>query len=407
MIYAIVYIIIYPLIKLLFRLKVTRDNYAPPEGPFVVIANHSSFMDFLIVMLSFYPRRLNAVAAQKFFLYRPLDRLLPVMGCIPKNLFDPDVRSIIGIKKVLERGGRILLFPEGRCETDGVYAGIHKSTGKLLKKLGVPVISGYIDGAYKCMPFWRDGFRPGRIRIELSNLLSAEQLQSLSVDEINDRIDSRLRGDDTPPPVKTLRTFKAKRLAEGLHNILYFCPACKLEFTLETKGNTIRCSACGAAAVMDRSAKLTPLPDTGVPAGIPESVHEWFRIQADHEAGKLHENMEPVSERVTVRLPSDKPGGGMTQSGAGVITLDPSGWRFTGELNGEQTDLSFPIDTVPAIPFDPNDNFQIYAHGTFYMFTPENAVKCAKYSVMGECAYWRFATRIQMTTRIDSGLSAR
>ena len=85
--------------KLLFRLKVDRKNYDPPKGPFVVVSNHVSFMDFLLVMLSLYPRRLNAVAAQKFYFYRPLDKLLPMMGCIPKNLFDPDVRSIIRIKK--------------------------------------------------------------------------------------------------------------------------------------------------------------------------------------------------------------------------------------------------------------------------------------------------------------------
>ena len=83
--YFLVYIFIYPFLKIGFRLKVDKSGYEPPKGPFVVVSNHASFMDFIVVMLSLYPRRMNAVAARKFFLYKPLDKLLPVMGAIPKT----------------------------------------------------------------------------------------------------------------------------------------------------------------------------------------------------------------------------------------------------------------------------------------------------------------------------------
>ena len=132
-IYFIVFILVFPLLKLLFRLEIDKKNYSPPKGPIIVVSNHSSFMDFLIVMLSLYPRRVNAVTAQKFFHFKPLNILLPLMGCIPKNLFDPDVRAVIGIKQVLKRSGRVLIFPEGRCACDGVYAGMHRS-GQTVKK---------------------------------------------------------------------------------------------------------------------------------------------------------------------------------------------------------------------------------------------------------------------------------
>jgi len=398
-IYFFVYILVFPLMKLLFRLKVDRSGYSPIKGPFIVISNHSSFIDFLVVMLSIYPHRVNAVTAQKFFLFKPLHKLLPMMGCIPKNLFDPDIRSIIGIKSVLKRGDKVLLFPEGRCACDGVYAGMHRSTGKLIKKLGIPVISTSIDGAYKCMPFWRDGIRSGRVRIIVADLFSTEDLQELSIDDINDAIDKRLSRVDEPPPKKPFRTFRARRLAEGLQNILYWCPKCGQEFTTESKGCIIRCNACGNTAEMDWNMILHPAPGSIVP----KTVHEWYKEQASYEAGKLHEGMEPVSVRVNVRLPSDVPGGGMYTCGSGTICLDPKGWHYNGELKGEQVSLFFPIDTVPALPIDPNDVFQIYAHGTFYMFSPEDKRRCIKYSVIGECAYWRFASNVQMTPRYDSG----
>jgi len=398
-IYFIVFILIYPVIKLLFRLEVDRKDYDPPKGPFMIISNHSSFMDFLVVMLSLYPIRVNAVTAQKFFLYKPLHKLLPMMGCIPKNLFDPDVRSIIGIKNVLKRGDRVLLFPEGRCACDGEYAGMHKSTGKLIKKLGVPVVSASVDGAYKCMPFWRDGIRSGRVRIIIADLFSQDDLQSLSIDDINDAIDKRLGRNDDPPPQKPFSLFGAKRLAEGLQYIIYWCPKCGQEFSTETNGCFIRCTACNNAAEIDRDMKLNPTPGSV----IPETIHKWYKEQARYEAQKLNEDMEPICVRVDVRLPSGVPGGGMSTCGSGAICLDPKGWHYNGQLNGEQVSLFFPIDTVPALPIDPNDVFQIYAHGTFYMFSPQNKRECIKYSVIGECAYWKFSSSVQMTPRKDSG----
>jgi len=391
--------LIYPVLKIFFRLKVDRSNYDPPKGPFLAVSNHMSFMDFLLVMLSFYPRRLNAVTAQKFFLYKPLHKLLPIMGCIPKNLFDPDARSIKGIMTVLKRGDRILLFPEGRCSADGAYAGIHKSTGKLIKHLGVPVISCYIEGASVCMPFWRKGIRFGRTYVTLANLLSEEDTKSLTAEEVNSAIGARLSGSETPPLRKPLQTFGERRLAEGMQNTLYWCPKCRREFVQETKGCFIRCTMCGNEVRMGRYANLIASPGSVAP----ESVHAWYREQTRFEMNNLSENMEPICEKVTIRIPARKAGEGVMPGGAGELRLDPQGWHFEGELSGENVSLFFPIETVQALPFDPNDNFQIYAHGSFYMFTPEDSRKSIKYAVLGECAYRRFSPRIQMTPGYDDG----
>jgi len=357
-------------------------------------------MDFLLVMMSIYPKRLNAITAQKFFFYRPLDKLLPIMGCIPKNLFDPDVRAIIGIKEVLKRGDNILLFPEGRCTVAGDYMGIHKSTGKLIKKLGVPVVSCHVEGAYVCMPFWRKGIRLGRERVTIAGLFTEEQLESLSIDEINDAMDARLGGLDTPPPRKAFRTYRARKLMEGAHNVLYWCPSCEKELTLETKGNAIKCTACGFIATMDKTAKLT----SSSGGSVPETIQEWYKEQSLYEARKLHEDMEPVSIEVTVRMPL-RVAEGIDACGTGTLRLDPKGWYYTGTLSGEDVDLHFPIESVPAMPFDPADNFQIYAGGNFYALTPEDKRLCAKFATIGECAYWRFSQRIQMTPSLNSGFS--
>jgi len=396
--YFIAYILVYPFLKICFKLKVECKELNIPKGPYIVLSNHFTMVDFLVSMLSLYPHRLNAVAAQKWFLYSPLHKLLPIVGCVPKNMFDPDVRSIIGMKTVLNRGDGILLFPEGRCSSSHAYVGMHKSTGKMVKKFGVPVISCYIEGGTVCLPHWRKGYRCGRMRVTYKNLFSVEDIQTLSIDEINDAIDARLSGVEGALPVRADKPFKtlgSKQLTEGLQNILYYCPKCEAEYHMETFDCTIRCNACGNEIVMDRESKLTPAPGSIVVGE--GSITQWFQAQVRHEVEALSDDMKPFIENVKVRTPSPKPGGGMVESGSGVMRLDPEGWHFEGEISGELVSLFFSIESVPAMSYDHNDNYQIYHGGNYYMFIPEDKRKCLKYVIIAECMHWRFSPKPLMT----------
>ncbi|MCL2080137.1 MAG: hypothetical protein FWH17_09950, partial [Oscillospiraceae bacterium] len=344
---------------------------------------------------------------QKYFFSKPLHRILPMAGCIPKCMFDPDFGSVVNIKAVLKRGGGILLFPEGRCSYTQKYAGIHKSTGKLIKKLGVPVISSYIEGAATCVPLWRRGIRFGNTRVTHRNLFSASDLDLLSVDEINAAIGAVLSGADgihsatgrdTPAHHSAnFRTCFSRRLAEGLHQLLYYCPVCKSEFTIETLDCEIRCSACGAFAKMNRSGKLESAD------GFPQYITLWVAEQSRREMSLLSDDMKPISEKVKIKMPSSKPGGGMVQCGEGTLLIDPSGLRYEGTIHDENASLLFPTDLVPAISYDHCNNIHLHHDGKFYMFVPEDTRKCIKYVIITEALHWKFASKPLLTPGVNSG----
>jgi hypothetical protein len=250
------------------------------------------------------------------------------------------------------------------------------------------------------MPFWRKGIRLGRVKATLRNLLDADAARRLSADAITGLIDARLSGADAEPPEKPLKLLRAANLTQGLLNILYHCVNCESEFTLETEGNTVRCRACGFAAEMDKSGVFTPLTafEKNTPAAV-LNVHSWFKLQTAREA-RAAENLDNAGQirvAVSVRMAAGF-GKGLVWCGRGVVSLDAKGWRYEGGLKGGEVSLFFPINTVPAVPFDPNDNFQIYSKGEIYLFTPEeNPAACVKYAVLGEVAYKRFASPSEMT----------
>jgi len=239
------------------------------------------------------------------------------------------------------------------------------------------------------------------MRVTYKNLFSAEDTQTLSIDEINEAIDARLSGVEGALPVpekKPFQTMSSKRLAEGLHYILYYCPKCEAEYCIETQGCTIRCSACGNEAVMDRTAKLTPVSGSIV-AG-EGTVVNWFEAQVRNEMKSLSDDMQPFIEKVKVRTPSPEPGNGMIESGSGIMRLDPEGWHFEGEISGEKVSLFFSIESIPAMSYDHYDNYQIYHGGNYYMFIPEDVRKCLKYVIIAELMHWRFSPKVLMTPGI-------
>ncbi|MCL2425889.1 MAG: 1-acyl-sn-glycerol-3-phosphate acyltransferase [Oscillospiraceae bacterium] len=403
LIYFIAYILAYPLLKLFFRLEIDRSELEMPKGAYIVLANHYTMIDFLFAMLPLYPQRLNTVVSRKYFNIRFLNKILPMGGCIPKNMFDPDLQSIIGIKTVLKRGDGLLLFPEGRCSSSNTYMGMHKSTGKMIKKFDVPILSCYIEGGENCISHWRKGVRFGRVRVTFKNLFSTDDTKTLSVDQINNAIDARLSGiEGVPlPSKKPLQTFHARRLAEGLHLVLFYCPKCNTEFTMSSKGNSIFCISCGNSATIGRDSKLTATPGSVTE---PE-ISLWYRDQARHVMQSLSEDMKPIVEKVKVRTPSPKPGGGMVESGVGTMKTDPKGWHFDGTISGQQVNLFFPVEAVPAMSYGHNDNYQIYCGGEHYMFTPEDPRKCIKYVVLAECLHWKFSSNVLLTPGINSGFA--
>ena len=82
-------------------------------GPFVLISNHASRIDYLYTAPVCWPRRLNYVVGYNEFFQWPTSLLLNAAGVIPKKNFTPDVHSIKQIMNIISRGGCICIMPEG------------------------------------------------------------------------------------------------------------------------------------------------------------------------------------------------------------------------------------------------------------------------------------------------------
>lgn len=99
--------------KIRYGFKVDKSAIKGLKGPFLVLGNHTSWVDFLYFSNCVYPHPMNVVVTSNVFYMKFLGKLFTDFGAIPKKQFTSDFSCIKHIKRNLDNGNSVLLFPEG------------------------------------------------------------------------------------------------------------------------------------------------------------------------------------------------------------------------------------------------------------------------------------------------------
>ncbi len=151
LLYAIAYLVLAPLFRVLYRLEV-RGLENVEGAPLIFAANHKSYLDPIAVGIPLYPRRLNFMAKSELWKIPVLARLITALGAYPVTRGKFDRRAIAKTIDILKSGGNVLMFPEGtrirRAELGAAYKGV----ASISMRSGAPVVPVGIAGAERIMP---------------------------------------------------------------------------------------------------------------------------------------------------------------------------------------------------------------------------------------------------------------
>lgn len=150
MLYIIAKIKFLIIFKLFFRLKVTGQQNIPQDGPFIIVANHSSLLDPVILGVSIKPK-IIFVAAAYLFKIRWLGYLLRKVNSIPVQR-ENDIKAIKQTLKILQQGGILGIFPEGGIDRHKNNLPVKAGAAYLATKIGVPIVPIKIKGVDKVLP---------------------------------------------------------------------------------------------------------------------------------------------------------------------------------------------------------------------------------------------------------------
>jgi 1-acyl-sn-glycerol-3-phosphate acyltransferase len=155
------FMVVKPLALVVLGLNVRRGNLLPRAGPAILVANHNSHLD-TIVLLSLFPYRVatkvRPVAAADYFLRK--NRILAwfalhVVRIIPvdRTLRAATVEMLHGVSVALAAGEIVLLYPEGTRGEPEHLGQFRSGIAHIAKPHPeVPVIPVFVHGAGKALP---------------------------------------------------------------------------------------------------------------------------------------------------------------------------------------------------------------------------------------------------------------
>jgi 1-acyl-sn-glycerol-3-phosphate acyltransferase len=155
-------------------------HHIPRQGPVILISNHQSFLDPILVGLAGHHRQFYAMARSTLFEHPVLSWLIRSLNAIPINRNEADTAAMRKCLDVLHRNHALLVFPEGTRTLDGSTQQFSPGTMLLIKRSGAMVVPVAIEGAFDAWPKGRSLPRcHGRIGVQYGQPIEAEVLVGL------------------------------------------------------------------------------------------------------------------------------------------------------------------------------------------------------------------------------------
>jgi 1-acyl-sn-glycerol-3-phosphate acyltransferase len=134
----------------------------PEGGPYVVVANHQSILD--ILMLARLPREMKWIAKESLFKIPWAGWMMRMAGDIAIRRGDPESggEALAQAKAYLSRGMSVMIFPEGTRSAKGTLLPFKSGAFRLAIDAGVPVLPIAVHGTAHGMPKGGPWVRPCR-----------------------------------------------------------------------------------------------------------------------------------------------------------------------------------------------------------------------------------------------------
>jgi 1-acyl-sn-glycerol-3-phosphate acyltransferase len=151
LVFAVGYVLATVLVGIVFPLRMSGKRSVPRGGGALVISNHQSFLDPIILGLAL-GRRSCFVARSSLFRFALFRGLITALGAIRINREGIGKSGLQEALLKLAAGRTVVLWPEGTRTADGSLGRLHPGVLVLVRRAQVPVVVAGVAGAFESWP---------------------------------------------------------------------------------------------------------------------------------------------------------------------------------------------------------------------------------------------------------------
>lgn len=302
----------------------SKDISRAGKGPYLILMNHSSFIDLEIVSKIFYPMPYNIVCTSDGFVGK--EWLMRHIGCIPTQKFVNDITLIRDIKYSLQKKKTsVLMYPEASYSFDGTATPLPRKLGGFLKHLDVPVLFVRTYGAFLRDPLYNClKKRKVKVSADVTCLFSAEEVRKYSKETLEKKLDAAFTFDHFEWQQKNGVAIDEPFRADGLERILFRCASCGEEGKMKGENSSVFCRGCGKRYLLNRFGKLEA-EDGNTEF---EHIPDWYKWQRRCVRSEIENGTYRLDTDVKIGIMVDYKA--IYMVGKGHLTHDESGFHLTG-----------------------------------------------------------------------------
>ena len=191
----------YPILKFFAKIfvfclgiKVKIEGEFPKDGPFIVMANHSSMIDPFL-WGTFMQGKFTGIVADTNLKYPVYGWILKRVNAVVinrKNRMD-SIKRMQNAEIVLKKGIHIGIHPEGTRTLTGKMNVLKKGGFYMAKNTNTPILPVGFDGAFNFKPKNRFLIKPTTIIIRIGEKISNKLYQRKSIDDLIDITTTQLK----------------------------------------------------------------------------------------------------------------------------------------------------------------------------------------------------------------------
>ncbi len=178
------------LFVLAFRVRVFGQLRVPRRGGVLIVSNHQSYLDPILLSLGF-ERSVSFMARRTLFRNPAFGRLIALLNAFPVTRGGVDTAAMREAVRRLQDGECLVVFPEGTRTSDGKIVPLRPGILALVERADVLIVPAVIEGAFEA---WPRGSAPrmGEISVLYGSAIRPEEHRRLSRAELVERLQSEL-----------------------------------------------------------------------------------------------------------------------------------------------------------------------------------------------------------------------